>query len=408
MARVGARSGLEMLTRGDGKRGAEQAAELLGNLRGLAAKVGQTASYVDGLVPPGQAAAYEKALAKLQQATPKSPFSAVQAQIETELSASLATLFSEFDEAPVASASVGQVHRARLHDGREVAVKVQHPGIERAVESDLKSVKSVHAFASLFIPPGVNADALFEEVVSVLRGELDYRIEAKNQIGFAERYRDEPLINIPAIIETHCSQRVLTAEFVRGLSFDEAAQQPDVMRRHYAELLWYVVFSSVLLFGVFNADPHPGNYIFHEDGSITFLDFGCVRDVFPGFKAQLPTMHRAAMAQDRAAFHRACSAGLETRPGVYEDQLLGYLYECCAPVQTSPYRMEKKYAGSLVLGIRDLQRAILKKGSHVTPLPTGVVFLNRLQFGFYSVLARLNTDADYAGVNERILARVFE
>ena len=164
IARVGARSGLSLLGGGDGSEAAAQAVELLGNLRGLAAKVGQMASYVDGVVPEPHREAYERLLGKLQRATTASPFVQVKAVVEAELGQPLEALFACFDVEPMASASIGQVHRAVLADGREVAVKVQHPGIETAVEQDLANAGAMASLVSTLGPRAMNVRGVHDEV----------------------------------------------------------------------------------------------------------------------------------------------------------------------------------------------------------------------------------------------------
>jgi predicted unusual protein kinase regulating ubiquinone biosynthesis (AarF/ABC1/UbiB family) len=403
MARVGARSGLSLLGKGDGSAAAEHAAQLLGNLRGLAAKVGQMASYVDGLVPPEQSAAYARALAGLQSATPSSPFAEVRALLEAELGAGLAERFASFEERPFASASIGQVHRARLHDGREVAVKVQHPGIAAALEADLGSGGAIASMISMFGPRTLSPEAMFREISARFREELDYALEARRQTQFRSLYAGDPLIHIPQIVESHSSRRVMTSEFVRGLDFEAATRTSAAARRGYAEVLWRFVFSNILVHRLFNADPHPGNYLFHEDGRVTFLDFGCMQELPADYVAAVRDMHRAALRGDEASFRAALRTSLSTVPGAYEDHLSRYLWRCYAPITRSPYHMERAYVSEVVRSIFEMKQHMMNKRSNPTPIPAGVLLLNRLQFGFYSVLARLDVDADYARVDRSIL-----
>jgi predicted unusual protein kinase regulating ubiquinone biosynthesis (AarF/ABC1/UbiB family) len=405
LARVGMRTGLSVLGGGDGTGAAEQALELLGTLRGIPAKVGQMASYIDGFVPDAHREAYDRVLSGLQAATPASAFSEVSALVEAELGCSLAEAFAELDPVPIASASIGQVHRARLHDGRAVAVKVQHPLIDQAIETDLKGVGSVAGLVGALGPKGMNVDAVFSEVAEQFRAELDYRLEADNQRSFAALHQAEPRVHIPAVIASHSTRRVLCTELVTGgHSFAEAVSAPPETRRAYAELLWQFTFRSLLVHGVFNADPHPGNYIFHDDGTITFLDFGCIQRMTPDQQRCAQQMHAAAVDHDEPRFMRAAAEISGTSPGPYETDLLAYLWRCYDPLKQSPFHMQTQYVASVVRGIQDLKLHMLKKSSNVTPIPRGLVFTNRLQFGFYSVLSRLDVQADYATVARGILA----
>ncbi|HKU36568.1 MAG TPA: AarF/ABC1/UbiB kinase family protein [Polyangiales bacterium] len=404
VARVGARSGLAMLGNGTGSAAAEQALELLGNLRGLAAKVGQMASYVDGMVPEEQREAYERVLSGLQRATASSPFPKVRELIERELGASLAELFAEFDAEPMASASIGQVHRARLHSGDEVAVKVQHPGIEAAIETDLSSAGLLVGLVSRVAPSGMNTRELHEEIAQHFREELDYRLEAERQTTFAGFHAGDAQIHVPRVFASHCSRRVLTSELVRGSDFASALQQPAAERREYARVLWRFVFKAILVEGLFNADPHPGNYLFHPGGRVTFLDFGCVQRLDPGMLVAARTMHAAAISGDVATFKRAAAEGCRTRPGPYETDLLDYLWRCYAPLRSESFHLTREYVAEVVRSTQDMKRHLLSRRSNVTPVPRGIVLTNRLQFGFYSVLARFDVTVDYAQIDREILA----
>jgi predicted unusual protein kinase regulating ubiquinone biosynthesis (AarF/ABC1/UbiB family) len=397
---------LSLLGRGDGSEAAAQAVELLGNLRGLAAKVGQMASYVDGVVPEAQREAYERLLGKLQKATTASPFAQVQAVVEQELGQPLSASFAELDATPMASASIGQVHRARLPDGREVAVKVQHPGIELAVEQDLSNAGAMASLVSTLGPRALNVRGVHDEVAERFREELDYRLEAQRQERFAAIFANEPLVHVPRVILSHTSRRVLTSELVRAHDFAYAVACEPERRAHYASVLWRFVFRSILVEGVFNADPHPGNYLFHEDGRVTFLDFGSVQVIEPQFLQAARDMHRASIANDEAAFRVAAARACQTRAGAYETDLLSYLWRCMEPLKHSPYHMQRSYVADVVKSTQELKRHLFSKQSNVTPPPTGVALLNRLQFGFYSVLARLDAVVDYAALQRELLASV--
>jgi predicted unusual protein kinase regulating ubiquinone biosynthesis (AarF/ABC1/UbiB family) len=395
-----------MLGGGDGTAAAEQALELLGNLRGLAAKVGQMASYVDGLVPDEQRETYERVLSGLRTATPSSPFSKVKPVIETELGLSLERAFAEFEAEPMASASIGQVHRARLHDGTEVAVKVQHPGIEAAIETDLSSAGTLVGFASRMVPSALNARDIHDEIAQAFRDELDYRLEAERQAQFAQFFANDPHIHVPRVFAAQSSRRVLTSELVRGLDFEAATQLPEDKRRAYAQVLWRFVFQAILVEGLFNADPHPGNYIFHADGRITFLDFGCVQRLEPVMLGAAREMHASAVHGNQARFRQAAARGCRTKPGPYETDLLDYLWYCYAPLRSAPFQIDRTYVADVVRSTQTLKKHMLSKRSNLTPIPGGIVLTNRLQFGFYSVLARLDVSVDYAAIDREILALV--
>jgi predicted unusual protein kinase regulating ubiquinone biosynthesis (AarF/ABC1/UbiB family) len=403
LARVAARTGVSLMGRGDGSAAAEKALEVLGNLRGLAAKVGQMASYVDGFVPYAQSEAFTRVLSQLQSATPPSPFSSVQRVVESELKMALAQAFVSFEPTPIASASIGQVHRARLADGRDVAVKVQHPGIAEAMEADLGGAGSIAAMANLLSPRGVNAKDMFDELAQRFREELDYRREATQQQTFALLHADDERVHVPAVVPSHSAARVMTSELVRAHGFEHAVQRDPAQRKADAELLWHFVFKSIVQGGMFNADPHPGNYLFHDDGRISFLDFGCVQQVNATYFQVVPELHAAALADDYERFFRVGRVACETREGDYERALLSYLWRCYEPLRSPRYHITRTYVAALVRDTQSLKAHMLKRSANVTPVPRGLVLLNRLQFGFWSILARFDVPADYARVHQAIL-----
>jgi predicted unusual protein kinase regulating ubiquinone biosynthesis (AarF/ABC1/UbiB family) len=401
---VGARTGADLLLSKRGVNAAEYAADVLGTLRGLAAKVGQTLSYVDGIVPESQRETYEKALGKLRDATPRSAPAAVRRMIEEELGAPVPRLFRSFEDQPFASASIGQVHRATLPDGRVVAIKVQHPGVESAVESDLENAGVMQGIVSTLGPKGINAKAAYAEVAARFREELDYTLEAQRQLEFAALHAGDPTISIPAVVASHSSRRVLTTELVEGLTFEQALSAPEPERRAWAETLWRFVFKGNLVGGMFNADPHPGNYLFGKNGHVTFLDFGCVQPIEP---QRLPTaraMHRAAIARDETAFAEQAAILLGTRGGEYGTRAVAYSRRCFDPLFGSPFHVTRTYTTSLVDDMKALKQFFWAKDGSFVMLPPAMLFLNRLQFGFYSVLARLDVTVDYARVERDFLS----
>jgi predicted unusual protein kinase regulating ubiquinone biosynthesis (AarF/ABC1/UbiB family) len=403
MAGLGARTGASLLLSRDGKRAAQQAAEVLGSLRGLAAKVGQMASYVDGLVPEAHRDAYELALKGLRAAAPSSPPEAIAELVERELGAPIDRLFSEWTPEPIAAASIGQVHRARLADGRAVAVKVQHPGIERAVESDLQNAGVLEGLIGALGPRAMNSKQVFDEVARRFREELDYRIEADNQRRFLALFAGDPQIRIPQVHAERSSQRVLTTELCSGISLEEASLCDEALRARYCEVLWRFVYRGIFHASMFNADPHPGNYLFGPDGTITFLDFGCVHSLSTARMRLARAMHDAARRRDEPAWRSNAVQLMQTRGGAYEEDVARYMRRCFEPLFGSPFRISRAYASDMVRGAQELKKHMFSGDGSFTPFPEGMVFMSRLQFGFYSVLARLDACVDYAAIEEQFL-----
>lgn len=404
LASVGARTSASLLLSKDGSTAAHHAAEVLGTLRGLAAKLGQMASYVDGVVPEEHRASYEGAMRKLRAAAPTSSPSAIRRVVEEDLGAPIDRLFAAWEDEPFASASIGQVHRATLEDGRRVAVKVQHPGIARAVESDLANAGVMESLAANLGARRWESKRIFAEIQQRFREELDYALEAERQRAFGALHADDPTIRVPAVIDDRSAARVLTTELAQGRTLEEAATDGDSARRAFAETLWRFVFKGNLVGGMFNADPHPGNYLFQEDGRVVFLDFGCVEPLVGERLTRARALHFIALRGDEAEFSKLAAVVLETRGGSYEEQAIAYSRRCFEPLFASPFHLTRAFAGSLAHDLKALAMQARAFADHeVAPLPPGILFMNRLQLGFYSVLARLDVEVDYAALERTFL-----
>jgi predicted unusual protein kinase regulating ubiquinone biosynthesis (AarF/ABC1/UbiB family) len=404
MAGAGARAGANFLLSKGNEKAAEQFAESLGTLRGLAAKIGQTLSYVDGILPEAQRETYEKALGTLRAAAPSSSAASIRELVEAELGAPLEQLFAEWSPEPFASASIGQVHRARLPDGRDVAVKVQHPGIDRALESDLGNVSMFEGLLAVVGPKKLDAGRIIEVVRQRFLEELDYGLEASHQAYFASVHAGDESIRIPQVIAERSAKRVLTSEFIHGKTLEEAATAPAERRTAYARALWRFVFKGNLIGGRFNADPHPGNYLFHDDGGVTFLDFGCVQPLGSFDLEHALRAHHAAIARDEATFRASIAALLGLKGGRFQEAVLDYSRQCFEPVFGSPFHITRDYVSGLVAAAHEMKKDIYAKDKSFVPPPPNLIFMNRLQFGFYSVLSRLDVPVDYAAVEREFLA----
>lgn len=265
-------------------RTANRYAELLGHSKGALMKAGQMLSFVSAApaVPPQFQLIYQTALARLRNdALPMAPELA-RSVLEQELGQPAERLFSQFDWEPLGAASIGQVHQARLYDGRDVAVKIQYPGVADAIDADLKNTELLATFLSLifgFSPRKVSFDirGAAQEIGERIVEELDYRLEAANQREFAEIYREHPFMHVPAVIDDLSCERVLTQELASGRSWEQALDADQKLRDMWGEAIHRFTYGSYHYYGLFNADPHPGNYLFHDDGSVSFLDFGCVK-----------------------------------------------------------------------------------------------------------------------------------
>jgi len=258
---------------------AEQIFEVLGQMKGAAMKVGQVASFIDtGAFPPEFQERIQAKLAELRDAAPRVPFTRMRKLIEDDLGEPLGEVFAEFDEEAVAAASIGQVYRGRLHDGREVAVKVQYPGVAQAVRADLQNLGLIMRVAKR-MAPGMDAKAMTREIRERLTDELDYEHEAQQHRAFARSWRGHPFIYVPPVVTELCSEHVLVSEWVEGIGFEEVKRADRATRDRFGEIVFRFFFGSLYRNGHFSGDPHPGNYRLMDDGRVAFIDFGMTKRV---------------------------------------------------------------------------------------------------------------------------------
>jgi predicted unusual protein kinase regulating ubiquinone biosynthesis (AarF/ABC1/UbiB family) len=269
-------------------RTAERYAEVLGSSKGALMKAGQMLSFVSlgPVIGDDLQASLQEALTRLRDDAPPMAPTLAREVLERELGALPETAFAQFDWEPIAAASIGQVHAARLHDGREVAVKIQYPGVAAAISADIKNIEML--VTMLILSGGLSASGMsfdvrgvVQEIAERIAEELDYRLEAANQAEFAELYRGHPFIHVPDVIGELCTGQVLTQELVRGMPWSDACAADQNLRDSWAEAIHRFHYSSYYSFHLINADPHPGNYAFHEDGSVSCFDFGCVKRFEP-------------------------------------------------------------------------------------------------------------------------------
>ena len=231
-------------------------------------------SFLDvGLVPEEYREEFQRKLGELRDAAPKVRFSDMRKVIESELGEKIGEAFAEFDETPIAAASIGQVYRARLHDGRDVAVKVQYPGVAQAVRADMQNLGMILRLLKR-IAPGLDVKATAEEVRSRIGDELDYELEAQNQRSMARIFRGHPFIVVPDVVTSLTREKVIVSEFVSGLGFDAIKQLDQATRDRVGEIVFRFYFGCMYRHHQFSGDPHPGNFLLMDDGKVAFLDFG--------------------------------------------------------------------------------------------------------------------------------------
>ena len=258
---------------------AERMVDTLGTMKGAAMKIGQLASFIDtDFLPDEYRDLYQQKLAGLRTSAPPMPWRQVKSVLEQEWDDPVEELFDDFEHEAAAAASIGQVHRARLPDGRAVAVKIQYPGVAEALRADMQNATMIMRLAKA-IAPGLDAKAAAAELKERVLEELDYEYEAQNQRAFARGYRGHPFIHVPDVVTRLSRGRVLVSEWVEGVGFDHVKELPQPDRDRFAEIVFRFCFGSLYHLQHFNADAHPGNYLLMDDGKVAFLDFGMTKHV---------------------------------------------------------------------------------------------------------------------------------
>jgi predicted unusual protein kinase regulating ubiquinone biosynthesis (AarF/ABC1/UbiB family) len=282
--------------------GFEQVVDRLGELRGLGTKVGQMAGLVEASLPPDVREKIGPVLVRLRAQAARSRYEDIARLIEEDLGAPPEKIFARFDREAFASASLGQVHDAEHHDGRHLAVKVQHPGIREAFENDLSNVTSLGRIAAAFVMPSRSGGEFIAKVKEGFLAELDYRREADNLRTFARLTAGDPDLELPTFLPDTSSARVLTATFLQGTSVEVARNYPNDTRRRQAASIRRFVLSALADHGVLYADAHAGNFLFREDGTVGVLDFGSVFHLDDEHRLAFGQFRDALAASDRKAF----------------------------------------------------------------------------------------------------------
>lgn len=375
-------------------RTAEDVARELGEMKGVLMKAGQMLSFIgEGLPDDAQ-----QALAALQaDAAPMAP-SLAAGVVREELGADPEQVFASWEDLPVAAASIGQVHRATDATGRQLAVKVQFPGVGEAIREDLDAAEVMYSMFSALALNGLDVRALVDELRARMSEELDYRREADNIAEFARRFAGHPWVRIPTLAPELSSTRVLTTEWVEGLSWDQfVASAAPATKQRVAEVIWRFAQYSVQHLGMFNGDPHPGNYRFHHDGSVTFLDFGLVKRWEPGEWQRLePTLDAIVVDRDPAKLVTAMEqAGfLVPDHGLDPQRVFDYVSAPYVPYLVDEFTFTREWMRDTLARIIDLagpHRDVIAKLN----MPSSFVILDRVVWGVSAILGKLEASGPW-------------
>ena len=376
---------------------ADDVTATLGTMKGVMVKLGQMASYVDeGLAP-----SVRRTLSRLQDSVPPMSPQLAAGVIEAELGQPPEQLFARWDPEPIAAASIGQVHRAITSDGLAVAVKVQYPRIAEMMTADLDNVSLLRRMLRV-TAPSQDVDGLIAELRERVLEELDYRREAANQQRLHEYFAGHPTISVPAIVADLSSRRVVTSELVTGARFADVVGWSQHERDLAGETLYRFVFRSLYEVHAFNGDPHPGNYIFHGDGKITFLDFGMVKHFTDTDLMPLMQMARnLCVDQDPARFRASLEkAGfLVPAAPLTDDQITEHLavfYQLIRESRT--VTVTGDYASAVVRRFFDVRSPV----AQYARIPRSYVVLQRINLGLFALLGEMKSTANWRAIAEEI------
>jgi predicted unusual protein kinase regulating ubiquinone biosynthesis (AarF/ABC1/UbiB family) len=376
---------------------AEDVATTLGAMKGVLMKLGQMASYVDDGLPPEA----RRTLGRLQDSVPPMTAELAAGVITEELGMPPEEVFAEWDPEPIAAASIGQVHRAITRDGRAVAVKVQYPGIAETIAADLGNVSLLRRMLRI-IAPGQDVDSLITELRERIVEELDYSREARNQQLFADYYDGHPTIHVPKVVSELSTRRVVTSDLATGARFSELSTWSQHERDLAAETIYRFVFRSLYDMRAFNGDPHPGNYLFHGGGKVTFLDFGLVKHFTADELRPLMDMARyLCVENDPEEFRRSLEEAGFLKPGaplgtdVIVDHLAVFYDTIRKPGELT---ITGDYSSAVVRRFFDVRSPI----APYAQVPRSYVILQRINLGVFALLGELTATADWRGIAEEI------
>lgn len=377
----------------DGRIG-ESLARELDQMKGLAMKVGQILSYFDGVLPD----ASHRALRSLQRGSTPVAYERMAEVVAAAFGEPVDALFERFDPTPVAAASIGQVYRAR-HAGRDVAVKVQYPGVRDTIEGDVARLEGLARVASM--ATAVDGAALIAELHARFVEECDYEREATHQNAFAEAFAEEPGMSIPRALHERTRASVLTTEWAEGDDFYRFLESTDASTRNAAAVaLVRFAYRSLFELRTLNADPHPGNYLFARDGAVVFLDFGCVRRFDPSFVEAERAVARAVIEDRRADFRDAVVATkMVPTPARFDfDIHWDMLRHQWQPYRERTFCFTPEYVarGAAFSGPSNPN---LRK----LAIPPAWIWVQRMQWGLHAVLARMRAEGCFREVLERSL-----
>jgi predicted unusual protein kinase regulating ubiquinone biosynthesis (AarF/ABC1/UbiB family) len=378
---------------------AKQVVAVLGTMKGAAMKLGQVMSFLDvGLVPEEHREEFQRELAKLRDAAPTVSFKQMSRVIEDDLEQPIEEVFAEFDREAIAAASIGQVYRARLaSDGREVAVKVQYPGVAGAVRADMQNLDMIMRLLKR-MTPGLDVKAVTTEIRERIEEELDYELEAQNQRSLARIFAGHPFILVPEVVSSLSRERVLVSEFVRGVGFEELKGRSQAERDRLGEIVFRFFLGCLYRHRQFSGDPHPGNFLLLDDGRVAFLDFGLFKRMDAAAVELELACQRAVVEEDPARLHAllAESGFLPEPERVNPENLLAFIRDAIWWYTTSDRQVQltPEIATKVMIESSDPRSSHFREMRHQDMLPEHL-FGRRMEMLTLAVLSQLRARGNW-------------
>jgi predicted unusual protein kinase regulating ubiquinone biosynthesis (AarF/ABC1/UbiB family) len=376
---------------------AEQIVAALGTMKGAAMKLGQVMSFLDvGLVPEEYRDEFQRKLAALRDAAPTVTFKEMRKVIEAELDDPIDEVFDTFDEEPIAAASIGQVYRARLQDGRDVAVKVQYPGVAAAVRADMQNLGLILRLAKR-IAPGMDPQAIGREISERIEEELDYELEAQNQRTLARIFRNHPFIVVPPVVTSLSRERVMVSEYVEGTGFEDLKTYSQEDRDRIGEILFRFYFGCLYRHGQFSGDPHPGNSRLMDDGRMAFFDFGLFKRMPPGAVELEMSVARAIIEGDSATIMRlGTEVGFFPEPEKFDPERVLAHFRAATSWYTVDHEVEltPEYATQVLIDMSDPRSEYFGQLRHESA-PPDHIFGRRMEVLTLAVLSQLHATGNF-------------
>jgi predicted unusual protein kinase regulating ubiquinone biosynthesis (AarF/ABC1/UbiB family) len=384
------------------QRTAEQVFRVLGELKGGAMKFGQALSVFEAALPEELVSPYRATLTKLQEAAPPMRAAVVHQVLAEELGSGWRAKFREFRDAPAAAASIGQVHRAVWHDGTDVAVKIQYPGANDALRADLRQITRLGGVVGSLIP-GLDIGPLLDELTDRVTEELDYRMEADAQDGFAFAYDGDEDFAVPKLV--YGTERVLVSEWLDGRPLSDVIATGTQQERDHAGLLYVrFLFSGPDRAGLLHADPHPGNYRITPDGRLGVVDYGAVARLPEGLPASVGQLMKRALDGDVEAMLDGLRDEGFVKPhiNIQAADLYDYLAPFLEPAAVERFRFNREWMREQFTRINDPRRPGYTIGLKLN-LPPSYLLIHRVWIGGLGVLSQLDCEAPFRAELQRWL-----